>query len=188
MASRPNSSRRRTSCIVHTLLEKHDGKPIDDSEHSASDEMLAAQERVDKDPHGHAEQVHYSRLLTKSQISEMALGIRDLSKKLSSIRLKLNVRNIFVLGKAHDETLIKYQREVVEWTLARESKYNVYVEDKLESNKIFDANGLLEKDPSYQGRLKYWNNELCSKKPQTFDIVLAVSRSFPGALSSQLIL
>ena len=39
---------------------------------------------------------------------------------------------------------------------------------------MFDAKGLLEKEPSYEGRLKYWNNELCRKHPQTFDFVLSV--------------
>lgn len=50
-----------------------------------------------------------------------------------------------------------------------------YIEQTLKDNKIFDAAGLLEKNPSYKGRLKYWSNELCAEKPQTFDIVLAVS-------------
>jgi hypothetical protein len=51
-----------------------------------------------------------------------------------------------------------------------------YVEQTLEDNKLFDAKGLLEKNPSYQGRLKFWTNELCAEKPETFDIVLAVGR------------
>jgi NAD+ kinase len=55
-------------------------------------------------------------------------------------------------------------------TLTRHS----YVEQTLEDNKIFDAAELLEKNPSYKGRLKFWTNELCAQKPQTFDIVLAV--------------
>jgi hypothetical protein len=52
-----------------------------------------------------------------------------------------------------------------------------YVEQTMEENKAFDAAGLLEKNPAYQGRLKYWTNELCAQKPQTFDIVLAVRLS-----------
>ncbi|KAF1846867.1 ATP-NAD kinase [Cucurbitaria berberidis CBS 394.84] len=172
--SRPTSGRRSTGCIVHTLLEKHDGKPIDDTEQTASHEGLVAEHRIDKDPLSHAGQTHHSRLLTKNQISEMALGIRELSKKLAQIRLKLNVRNIFILAKAHDETLIKYTRETADWVLAKNSRYNVYVEDKLEKNRIFDAEGLLGKNQSYQSRLKYWTNELCAKRPQTFDIVLAL--------------
>jgi hypothetical protein len=47
----------------------------------------------------------------------------------------------------------------------------------MEDNKAFDAAGLLEKNPAYQSRLKYWTNELCAQKPQTFDIVLAVRLS-----------
>ncbi len=82
---------------------------------------------MDKDPQSKDEQAHHSRLLTKNQISQMALGIRELSKKLAQIRLKLNVRNVFILGKAHDETLIKYTREVAEWVLAKDQSYNVYV-------------------------------------------------------------
>jgi hypothetical protein len=49
-----------------------------------------------------------------------------------------------------------------------------YIEETLKDNKIFDAAGLLEKNSSCQGRLKFWTNEMCAQKPQTFDIVLAV--------------
>jgi NAD+ kinase len=96
-------------------------------DHDASYEGLAQERRMDKDPHSHAEQTQHSRLLTKKQISDMAFGIRELSKKLAQIRLKLHVRNIFILGKAHDETLIKYSREAADWLLTREAGYTVYV-------------------------------------------------------------
>ena len=62
----------------------------------------------------------HSRLLTKKQLSEMAWGVRKLSKRLASVRLKLKVRTVFVLTKAHDETLIGYTRELVDWLLAKE--------------------------------------------------------------------
>jgi NAD+ kinase len=48
------------------------------------------------------------------------------------------------------------------------------VEHTLEHNKIFDADGLFAKNEDYKGRLKFWTNELCTNKPQSFDIVLAV--------------
>jgi len=57
----------------------------------------------------------------------MAFGIRELSKKLSQIRLKLHVRNIFILGKAHDEDLIKNSRETTCWLLTKDPNYTVYV-------------------------------------------------------------
>lgn len=173
MNARPENDRRDTSCIVHALLEKHDGVPA--HQQAASGEGLAQERLIDKDPHSNADVTQHSRLLTKKQISDMAFGIRELSKKLAQIRLKLHVKNIFILGKAHDESLIKNTRETVDWLLTKDAAYKVYVEHTLEDNNIFDAKGLLERNPSYEGRLKFWTNELCEQKPQTFDIVLAVS-------------
>jgi NAD+ kinase len=49
-----------------------------------------------------------------------------------------------------------------------------YVQEDLQGNKAFNAEGLLEKHPEYKDRLKWWNIKLCQEKPQTFDIVLAV--------------
>ncbi|KAF2658938.1 ATP-NAD kinase [Lophiostoma macrostomum CBS 122681] len=177
MSQRPGTPRRRTQCFVHTLLEKQDRIPT--QAFNASSEGLAGERRMDKGFDGDTEtsETHHSRLLTKKQISDMAFGIRELSKKLAQIRLKLHVKNIFILGKAHDETLIGHSREVTDWLLQvnpPRDGYRVYVEDTLEHNKIFDAAGLLEKNPGYKGRLRFWNNKLCAEKPQTFDIVLAL--------------
>ena len=49
-----------------------------------------------------------------------------------------------------------------------------YVEDTLQNNKIFDAKNIVAKDSCREGRLKYWNNELCAKSPLTFDFVVTV--------------
>ena len=123
----------------------------------------------------------------------MALGVRELSKRLGSVRLKLRVKTVFVLTKAHDEGLIGYTSEVVEWLLSKDraTPYIVYVhqeerstdivlilcsyvEDTLEHNHAFDAKGIVAKETSREGRLKYWNNELCRKHPLTFDFVVTV--------------
>ena len=123
----------------------------------------------------------------------MALGVRELSKRLGSVRLKLRVKTVFLLTKAHDEGLIGYTREVVEWLLSKDrvTPYIVYVlggntksrirlmssryvEDTLENNNLFDAKSILGKDISREGRLKYWNNELCKRHPLTFDFVVTV--------------
>lgn len=45
----------------------------------------------------------------------------------------------------------------------------------MKDSKTFDAAGLIEADPSRKDRLKYWTNELCRKKPHTFDVAVAVS-------------
>ena len=49
-----------------------------------------------------------------------------------------------------------------------------YVEDTLEHNRIFDAKSIIAADTSSEGRLKYWNNELCAKHPLTFDFAVTV--------------
>ena len=75
------------------------------------------------------EQSHgkHSRLMTKRELSEMAVGMRELSKRLGSIRLKLQVQTVFLLTKARDESLIEKTREVTEWLLSkeRETQYTV---------------------------------------------------------------
>lgn len=116
----------------------------------------------------------HSRLLTKKQIAEMALNVRNMAKKLSNIKVKLNIKHIFVLTKAHDSTLIAKTRELTDWLLSddRDVPYIVYVEDTMKNNKSFDAAGLIKANPKHEGRLKYWNNELAKKRPHTFDFCI----------------
>lgn len=119
--ARPRPTRGHTSCFVHSLLEsqKQNGSYTPKAEPNAEDGV--DDRRKAKAPDADSDEAHtQSRLLTKKQLSEMAIGIRELSKKLSHVRLKLHVRNVFVLTKAYDETLIKYTREVSEWLLAKE--------------------------------------------------------------------
>lgn len=67
-------------------------------------------------------------MLTKRQLADMAYGVRELSKRLGSVRLRLKVKTVFLLTKAHDESLIGYTREMVEWLLSKErdTPYIVY--------------------------------------------------------------
>jgi NAD+ kinase len=131
----------------------------------------------------------HSRLLTKKQLSDMAWGVRELSKRLGSIRLKLKVKTVFILTKAHDETLIGNTREVTRWLLSpeRDVRYTVYVEENLRDNKKFNAQELiqdLEESYSRDGkvnegkkvdrRLKYWTNEMCRARPHNFDFVVTL--------------
>lgn len=116
----------------------------------------------------------HSRLLTKQQLSEMALDVRNMAKKLSTVKVKLNIKSIFLLTKAHDPSLISKTRDLSEWLLSekRGTKYTVYVEDTMKDNKSFDAEGLLKSNPAFEGRLKYWNSELAKKRPHTFDFCI----------------
>lgn len=131
----------------------------------------------------------HSRLLTKRQLSDMAWGVRELSKRLGSIKLKLKVRTVFLLTKAHDEELIGNTREVARWLLSpdRQVRYTVYVEENLKENEKFDSKGLLQELAELEDkkekdggevkrgeRLRYWNDEMCRSRPHTFDFIVTL--------------
>ncbi len=133
----------------------------------------------------------HSRLLTKRQLSDMAWGVRELSRRLGSMRLKFRVKTIFLLTKIFDEDLIPKTRELTRWLLdkEREVRYTVYVERSLKDNKLFDAAGLLDdvcRDYVAAGemeeeaihtiarRLRYWDSDMCRTRPHTFDFVVTL--------------
>ncbi|KFA67568.1 hypothetical protein S40285_04249 [Stachybotrys chlorohalonatus IBT 40285] len=133
-----------------------------------------------------------SRMLTKKQLSDMAWGVRELSRRLSSMRIRFRVKTIFVLTKIHDPDLLIKTRELVRWLLDkdRDVKYTVFVQDTLRGNKKFDAAGLLgevssgfaedgkmEEDAARAfntKRLRYWNEDMCRERPHTFDFVITL--------------
>lgn len=178
------SGGKPTQCYVHALFEEQQKKnglafssgdgphaplAVEKAPHLSSSNISGT-----RTPESGGHQPRHSRLLTKKQLSEMAYGIRELSKKLAHIQIKIKVRNIFILSKAHDETLIKYSRELTEWLLKKDPEYMIYVEDTLKENTIFDMKGLKEIDQSAEKRVRWWDNDLCRRRPQTFDIILSL--------------
>ncbi|KAK3905306.1 hypothetical protein C8A05DRAFT_12857 [Staphylotrichum tortipilum] len=130
-----------------------------------------------------------SRLLTKRQLSEMAWGVRELSRRLGTMRLRFRVRNIFVLTKIYDAELIAKTRELCAWLLSptREVRYTVYVDRELRGNGTFDAEGLvkgLEEEFEERGfrkekegvgkRLRFWGEGVCAATPHAFDFVITL--------------
>ncbi|KAI1767442.1 ATP-NAD kinase-domain-containing protein [Hypoxylon sp. FL1150] len=133
-----------------------------------------------------------SRLLTKKQLTDMAWGVRELSRRLGSVRLKFQARSIFLLTKAYDQDLIPKTREVAKWLLSkdRDVRYTVYVEENLKNSEDFDAVGLLQEiyqeyadagladgnasKSAIDGRLRFWTEKMCHKRPQTFDFVITL--------------
>ena len=106
---------RTTSCFLHQFLESRKvgrGKITEWKD-------IGEDKKEDKAPLRSDTGVH-SRLLTKRQLLDMASEIRDISKKLGNVKLKLQVKTIFVLTKAHDEALIELTRELTDWLLAKE--------------------------------------------------------------------
>lgn len=122
----------------------------------------------------------HSRLLTKKQLSEMAWGVRELSRRLGSIRLKFRVKSIFVLTKIHDRELVAMARELTAWLLAQPAHYTVYVEGGVKAHRLFDAEGLVaEAQARGEGedvrrRLRTWDEDMCRARPHTFDFVITL--------------
>ncbi|KAK4137882.1 ATP-NAD kinase [Trichocladium antarcticum] len=132
-----------------------------------------------------------SRLLTKKQLSEMAWGVRELSRRLGSMRLKFRVKSIFLLTKLCDVELIAHTRELCRWLLDRERevRYTVYVGRELRGDRRFDVAGLVEEvrrdfvasgEASEEAswdvarRLRYWDEDMCRARPHTFDFVITL--------------
>lgn len=122
-------------------------------------------------------QVQYSRALTKKQLAEMAFSVRDLSKYLGTLRIKMRVKKIIVVAKIWDKDTISKTAEFVDWMLEHQhphQQFIIYVEQVLRDNSHFDSAKLTRDDPSRQDRLRYWNAELCREHPQMFDLVITV--------------
>ncbi|TQS36722.1 hypothetical protein Golomagni_02819 [Golovinomyces magnicellulatus] len=200
------SRRKNTEFCIHAMLDCYRKYPIENldgiaksllnpqtqNESSKSSRDLTQNETTSQlhSPKPKEQEELHSRLLNKKQLSEMALGVRELSKRLGSIRLKLQVNNIFLLTKAYNKSLIEKAREIARWLLSpeRHVQYTVWVEDSMKDNDLFNATGLLEDIKSSfntlprtngeirspEKRLKYWHNEMCKTSPHTFDFVVTL--------------
>ena len=177
---RQSAQRSKSQCLVHSLVEKTSKgqQPNVESKLPQIDEQESSTPKADTNGVSHKDEVRgtESRLLSKRQLSDMAMSVRSLAKKLANLKVKLRIRSVFLLTKAHDRTLIGKTREVARWLLSkqRDVPYIVFVENTMKDNKTFDAPGLVNEDPSYGERLKYWDNELAAQRPHTFDFVITL--------------
>jgi NAD+ kinase len=80
--------------------------------------------------------------MTKKELSDMALGVRELSKRLGitcknisvltvgGARMKLKVKTVIVITKKHDHALVGMTRQVTDWLLhhsaGKKEPYTVY--------------------------------------------------------------
>jgi len=130
-----------------------------------------------------------SRLLTKKQLSEMAWGVRELSRRLGTLRMKIKVRTVFLLTKVYDRDLVPKTRALAAWLLhpGRDVRYTVYIDRELKENPLFDAPGLLREvqeayrengtgleEKGLSKRLRYWDEDMCRTRPNMFDFVITL--------------
>lgn len=134
----------------------------------------------------------HSRLLTKKQLSEMAWGVRELSRRLGSVRLKFQAKSIFILTKVFDIDLLPKTREIAKWLLSadRDTHYTIWLQDALKDNRRFDLKGLVAElrreyvaagkldadapNDALEQRIRFWNEEMCRSRPHTFDFIITL--------------
>ncbi|KAE8353227.1 ATP-NAD kinase-like domain-containing protein [Aspergillus coremiiformis] len=125
------------------------------------------------------EEITDDEWLSHSRLVQTATGVREVSKQLQRRPIKRAVRNVMIVTKARDNSLVHLTRDLAEWLLST-SRYgsdlgvNVYVDAKLRNSKRFDAPGLLQMEPRFEKMLRYWTPDLCWESPEKFDLVLTL--------------
>src|SRR5690606_36124762 len=109
--------------------------------------------------------------LSHSRLVQTAVGVREVARQLSRRTGKMKGKNIMIVTKARDNTLVTLTKELTQW-LIRTPRYgkdvgvNVYVDLKLKNSKRFDAEGIIGENPKFAGMLNYWTPDLCWSNPE----------------------
>ena len=182
---------KSTACYVHSLIAsewavppKRDAQGVIQSltergpvaSNFLGEDSIVSVTDIDNKTEKPVPTILQSRHLTKRQLSDMAWNVRRLSKKLGSVKLKLTVKNIFIVSKTHDESLVSLTRKVTSWLLSkdRDTQYVVYVERRLETHPDFGTLQLLQEEPSAKDRLKFWDPKIAQDQPHLFDLVITL--------------
>ncbi|KAF8467315.1 ATP-NAD kinase-like domain-containing protein [Kalaharituber pfeilii] len=130
-------------------------------------------DKVLEEVHADSEYMSHRRLL------QTATGVREVARQLQRKPVKMQVKSVMIVTKARDNTLVTLTREVAHW-LMKTPRYGsdlgvtVYVDEKLQKSKRFDAEGLIRSEPRFAQMLKYWTPDLCWTSPEKFDLVLTL--------------
>lgn len=103
-----------------------------------------------------------------------AYGMRMLSKDISNTKIDLQVRNLMIVNKQDDLSLVFLARELVEWLLTHYSDMVVYVQDTLIGSPHFDSKSLAKDSHCPEGRIKYWNIDSVKQNSSFFDLIITL--------------
>ncbi|PVH81959.1 ATP-NAD kinase [Cadophora sp. DSE1049] len=109
----------------------------------------------------------------------IASGVREVSKELQRIPIKVAVRKVMIVTQGHDDHLVDLIRELAEWLMitpryGNDLGVHVYVDAQLRESERFNASALLERDSRLQHMLKYWTPEFCRTSPAELDLVISL--------------
>lgn len=125
------------------------------------------------------EEITDDEWLSHSRLVQTATGVREVSKQLQRRPIKRAVRNVMIVTKARDNSLVRLTRDVAAWLMSTprygsDLGVNVYVDAQLRKSKRFDATGLLQDEPRFQHMLHYWTPDMCWTAPEKFDLVITL--------------
>jgi len=122
---------------------------------------------------------HDAASFSHSRLVQTACSVREVSKQLQRRPINMTVRNVMIVTKARDNSLVHLTRDLAEWLLTTprygsDAGVNVYVDHKLRTSTRFDAPSLLAQDPRFATMLRWWTPDLCWETPELFDLVLTL--------------
>lgn len=125
------------------------------------------------------EEIRLDDQLSHSRLMQTAAGVREVSRQLQRRPLKRAVRNIMIITKARDNTLVTLTRELALWLLetpryGKEVGVNVYVDAKLENSKRFGKSSIMAVDERFKDMLRFWAPAMCLERPELFDLVITL--------------
>ncbi|KAK4231748.1 ATP-NAD kinase-like domain-containing protein [Podospora fimiseda] len=125
------------------------------------------------------DEIKNDEYMSHSRLVQTASSVREVSRQLQRRPIKRAIKNIMIVTKARDNTLVLLTRELAQWLLrtprhGSDVGVNVYVDAKLRHSKRFNAPSIIEDDPRFEHMLKYWTPDLCWSQPEKFDLVLTL--------------
>lgn len=125
------------------------------------------------------EEIQGDDQLSHSRLMQTAASVREVSRQLQRRSTKQAVKNIMIVTKARDNTLVELTRQLAEWLLVtprygKDVGVNVYVDSKLRTSKRFDVESLYAKDAQFRNMLRFWSPGLCWASPELFDLVVTL--------------
>lgn len=117
--------------------------------------------------------------LSHSRLMQTAASVREVSRQLQRRPLKRAVRNIMIITKARDNTLVTLTRELTQWLLAtprygKDIGVHVWADSKLKRSKRFDHESIVAEDERFKDMLHFWTPALCLERPELFDLVVTL--------------
>ncbi|KAI8990120.1 ATP-NAD kinase-like domain-containing protein [Pilobolus umbonatus] len=120
----------------------------------------------------------HGHISSTDSLSDTVEVVREVARKMGKTTVKWdNAKNVMVITKPGDVSLINMTREIVLWFMKPSNTnkdINVYVDGKLKKSKGFQYEKILKHYPVADERLGFWTPELCASDPKMFDFIITL--------------